>query len=87
MPQPLRCTAASKFYKGHANRQIQKQEQEKTEIENELLPKKKQKMRPETAKVGRSLADKRSSLNVAEKGRTKQAPSNAKYYRENPTEI
>ena len=78
MPQPLRCTAASKFYKGHANRQIQKQEWEKTEIENELLPKKKQKMRPETAKVGRSLVD---------KGRKQQAPSNAKYYRENPTEI
>ena len=45
-------------------------------------------MRPETAKVGRSLADKRSSLNVqADKGRAKQAPSNAKYYRENPSEI
>ena len=45
-------------------------------------------MRPETAKVGRSLADKRSSLNVqADKGRAKKAPSNAKYYRENPSEI
>ena len=47
-------------------------------MENELLPKKKQKMRPETAKVGRSLVDKE---------RKQQAPSNAKYYRENPTEI
>ena len=47
-------------------------------MEKELLPKKKRKMRPETAKVGGILAD---------KGRSKQAPSNAKHYRENPTEI
>ena len=45
-------------------------------------------MRPETAKAGRSLADKRSNLNAqVAKGHSKQAPSNAKYYRENPSEI
>ena len=50
-----------------------------------MLPKKKQKMRPETAKVGRSLADKRSNLNVqADKGRSKQASSNAKHANSSP---